>query len=212
MNMATERVSPFRLICRKLWRPAGSPEMKLSTKLKLYRTLGRVSAPRDVVFSGKYAQPRTLLFLFPVDKDLFFVSLHVIRALERHSVRNKVHLAIAHKFREQIPAPSQRTFYYPLLNNEPPQIDGQALRRHYGGKAYDAIINLSPEIDLPLAEVICAIDSPKRIGMAGPGADELYNIQIRPSNGDTLESVYDQMLALCDLGSLGKHPDYDLWG
>lgn len=187
--------------------------MKLSTKLKIYRALGRVSAPpREVVFSGHYAQPRKLLFLFPVDEDLFFRSLYVLRTLERHAARNKVHLAMAQKFKDQIPAPIQATFYFPLEAEDPPQIDVAALRRHYAGKAYDAVINLTPAIDLPLAEVICMIDSPKRIGLAGPGADQLYNIQVRATSEDSLENAYEQMLALCDLGPLGKHPDYGLWG
>ena len=187
--------------------------MKLSTKLKIYRTLGRISAPpREVVFSGKYAQPRKLLFLFPVDKDLFFRSLHVIRALERHSVRNKVHLAIAQKFRDQIPAPRHKTFYFPLAEEDPPQMDVKALRHQYADKAYDAVINLTPAIDITLAEVMCLIESPKRIGLAGPSADQLYNIQVRSASHDSLENAYDQMLALCDLGPLGKRPHHDQWG
>ena len=213
MNMATKRISPSALRYIKLWRLTGRLDMKLSTKLKLYRALGKVSTPpREVDFSGRHAQPRKLLFLFPIDKDLFFRSLHVLRALEIHYVQNKVHLAIAEKFKGQIPKPGQRTFYFPVAEEDPPQIDVKALREQYAGKAYDAVINLAPAIDLPLAEVICMIDCPKRIGFAGPGADQLYNIQIRSESADSLENAYDQMLALCDLGPLGKLPNYGLWG
>ena len=187
--------------------------MKITTKLKLYRTLGRISAPpKDVKFAGEHAHPQKLLFFFPLVQGPFEESIHVLRRLEKHPVHNKFHLAIAYLYKDHIPRPSHPTFFFPMDAKEEGKADMAVLEQRYGGKKFDAVINLAPEIDLYMAQIISAIAAPKRIGLEGTGSDVVYNIQIRPSSEGSLRNAYDQILDVCDLGPVGDHPDYTRWG
>ena len=99
-----------------------------------------------------------------------------------------------------------------MSEDHPERIDVETLVGKFAGKNYDAVINLTPHIDLDMARFMSRIKTPKRIGFFGPGSDELYNIQIRSVTEDDFTAAYDQILALCDLGPEPDHPDYRLWG
>ena len=187
--------------------------MKLTTKLKLLKTVGRVkSPPRQVAFTVTDLRPKKLLFFFPAEREMFIRSVHVLRRLERYPARKNFDLAIRSDYREIIPPSSHHTFYYPMSKERPELIDYEILANNYRSRSFDAVINLAPEITIELARVMSQIEAPKRIGLEGPGADDLYNIQIRSSSTSDFTAAYDQILALCDLGTAKEHPDYHLWG
>lgn len=186
--------------------------MKLTTKLKLLKIVGRVTGPpKGVAFTATDARPKKLLIFFPLQKERFMQSLHFLRQLERYPPRNNFHLAIRSDHRSMIPPSSHKTFYYPMSANHPERIDYQVLASKFGNHKFDAVINLEPEINLDLARVISQVKASKRIGFAGPGADDLYNIQIRRQSASEFAAAYDQILAFCDLGPESDHPDHHLW-
>ena len=187
--------------------------MKLTTKLKLFKTTGRVkSPPNQVAFTMTDLRPQKLLFFFPVEREMFIRSMHVLRRLERFPAKKNVELAIRSDHREIIPPSKHPTFYYPMTTEHPDRIDYEILANNYSYRSFDAVINLAPEINIELARVMSLIEAPKRIGLEGPGADDLYNIQIRSRSTTDLTAAYDQILAICDLGIASDHPDYHLWG
>lgn len=187
--------------------------LKLTTKLKWYRILGRLKAlPKEVKFAGKHAHPRNLLFFFPLTRKPFEESIHVLRRLEKHPARNNFQFAISYLYKDHIPKPSHPTFFFPMDAKEEGRADLAILEQRYGGKRFDAVINLAPEVDLHMARIISTVVAPKRIGLEAPGSDEVYNIQIRSGGEGSLSSAYDQILDLCDLGPVNDHPDYTRWG
>ena len=186
--------------------------MKLTTKLKLLKAVGWVTGPpKGVAFTADDARPKKLLIFFPLEKELFIQSIHFLRQLERHPPRNNFHLAIRSDHRAIIPPSSHKTFYYPMSAEHPERIDYPVLAKKFGNHRFDAVINLEPEINLDLARVMSQVKAAKRIGFAGPGADDLYNIQIRRQSPTEFTAAYNQILALCDLGPESDHPDHHLW-
>ena len=176
--------------------------MKTTTWLWFYKTLGRLSdLPQEVLFSVDIPQPRRLLFLFPVDQPRLLESLPVLQELERYPNGGAFKLAIPIIFQELIPASRHGIFFFPLMKAKPPKVDVAVLRARYRDESFDAVVNLDPELSRHMARVIRTIDAPKRIGFSGPGADDIYNIQIDPEEPDLLAGSYDQILALCDLGT-----------
>ena len=187
--------------------------MKLTTKLKLFKTIGRVKGPpRRVAFTLTELRPKKLLFFFPLERETFIRSVHVLRRLECFPAKKNIDLAICSDHLEIIPPSSHQTFYYPMTTEHPELVDYEILATNYSHRSFDAVINLAPEINIELARVMSRIDAPKRIGLEGPGADDLYNIQIRCSSTTDFTAAYDQILAFCDLGTVKDHPDYHLWG
>ena len=169
------------------------------------------SRPREVLFSPGYPQPKRLLFLFPILVEHFDESIYILRRLERHPGAT-ILLAIPSLFRDRIPTPSHQIFYFPFIKEKLSKIQLEVLVARFQHDTFDTVINLDPLMNLEMARVISLIRAPKRIGVAYPGADEIYNIQIQTQPSSPLRAAYDQMLNLCDLGSLGEHPDYRVWG
>ena len=187
--------------------------MKLVTKLNWYRALGILTElPKEVKFTGEHAHPRKLLFFFPLTRQPFEESIHVLRRLEKYPVRKKFQLAISTLYKNHIPKPRHPTFFFPMEAKGEGRADLAVLERRYSGKRFDAVINLDPEVDLRMASLISLVAAPKRIGLESTGSDEVYNIQIRPGGEGSLSSAYDQILDLCDLGPIINHPDYTRWG
>jgi len=175
--------------------------MKTSTWLKIYRTLGRITKRKDLVqFSPDNPQPQRLLFLFPLNPAIFYESLHVVQRLADYPPQNNIHFAVALNLKEIMPPTDHLTFYYPFIKDDPPKIDLEVLEARFGNEKYDAVINLEAKPSLQMAKLISKIKAPKRIGFSGPGADELYNIQIAPVSESYLSGAYDQILGFCDLG------------
>ncbi len=175
--------------------------MKTATWLKINNTLGRLTRRKNLVqFSATNPQPHRLLFLFPVQPAIFYKSLHIVKRLASYSPQNKIHFAVAHNLKDLMPATDHLIFYYPFLKDESTKIDLDVLVARFGNEQYDAVINLDVEPSLQMAKLISKIEAPKRIGFAGPGADELYNIQIAAVSERQLSGAYDQILGFCDLG------------
>lgn len=186
--------------------------MKITTWFKIYKTIGRItSRPREVLFSLSYPQPKRLLFLFPLLKEHFDESLYILRRLERHPGAT-ILLAIPMLFRYRIPTPSHQIFYFPFMKEKLTKVQLEVLLARFRYDIFDAVINLDPHLNLGMARAMSMIQAPKRIGISGPGADDIYNIQIQTQPSSPLRAAYDQMLNLCDLGPLGEHPDYHVWG
>lgn len=179
--------------------------MKTTTWLWLYKLLGRLPAmPQEVLFSVEEPPPRRLLFLFPTDADRFRTSLRVFHHLERYPDGEAIQLAVPVSFQDQIPASNHGVFYFPLTRDKVPTVDVAVLLARYKEESFDAVVNLDPEITRHMAQVIHSINAPKRIGFSALGADDIYNIQIDPEEPDLLDGSYDQMLAICDLGTPNK--------
>ena len=186
--------------------------MGITTWLKFYKTIGWMSSrPREVLFSPGYPQPKRLLFLFPILVEYFDESIYILRRLERHPGAT-ILLAIPSLFRDRIPTPSHQIFYFPFLKGKLSKVELEVLLARFRYDSFDAVINLDPHLNLGMARAISMIRAPKRIGVSGPGADDIYNIQIQTQPSRPLRAAYDQMLNLCDLGPLGEHPDYRVWG
>ncbi len=66
---------------------------------------------------------------------------------------------------------------------------------------FDTVVNLEPDLNFQLARVMSVIKATKRIGFTGPYADSLYNIQIQTDMNSSLNSAYDQILTLCNIGN-----------
>ncbi|MFC1480989.1 hypothetical protein ACFL6E_01930 [Candidatus Neomarinimicrobiota bacterium] len=175
--------------------------MKTSTWLKIYRSLGRLTKRQDLVqFSADNPQPQRLLFLFPLNPAIFYESLHIVKRLAIYPPQNNIHFAVALNLKDIMHATDHLTFYYPFMKDDTPKIDLDVLVARFGNEKYDAVINLDVEPSIQMAKLISKIETPKRIGFSGPGADELYNIQIAPVSQRYLSGAYDQILGFCDLG------------
>lgn len=160
--------------------------------------------PPEVRFSADEPPPRRLLFLFPTDADRFQASLRVFRHLERYPDGEAIQLAVPMNFQDQIPVSNHGVFYFPLTRDKAPTVDVAVLLARYQDESFDAVVNLDPELTRQMARVIHGIKAPKRIGFSAAGADDIYNIQIDPEEPDLLDGSYDQMLAICDLGTPNK--------
>lgn len=177
------------------------------------KTIGRnKSQPRKVLSAPSDPQPKRLLFLFPLLEEHFDESIYVLRRLERHSGGATILLGIPMLFRDSFPTPSHQIFYFPFIKEKLSKIHLEVLVARFQHDTFDTVINLDPLMNLEMARVISLIRAPKRIGVAYPGADEIYNIQVQTQPSSPLRAAYDQMLNLCDLGPLGEHPDYHVWG
>ena len=174
--------------------------MKAGTRIRLYKSVGLItSPPSEVVFSPEQPQPRRLLFIFPLQRKPFMESRPTFRRLSGFLQRNVIDLAVANIFRDELNDSRRSIFYFPMVQEEPPILRLDVLLARYRNESFDAVINMEPELNVQLARVISVIETPRRIGFAGPYADSLYNIQIHPRSGDRLRKSYSQMLELCDL-------------
>ena len=126
-------------------------------------------------------------------------SRPTFRRLSGFLQRNVIDLAVANIFRDELNDSRRSIFYFPMVQEEPPILRLDVLLARYRNESFDAVINMEPELNVQLARVISVIETPRRIGFAGPYADSLYNIQIHPRSGDRLRKSYSQMLELCDL-------------
>ncbi len=188
------------------------PNMEITTWLKFYKTIGRITSRlREVLFSPSYPQPKRLLFLFPLLEEHFDESIYILRRLERHPSAT-ILLAIPMLFRGRIPTPSHQIFYFPFMKEKLSKVQLAVLMARFRYDTFDAVINLDPHLNLGMARAMSMIQAPKRIGVSGPGADDIYNIQIQTQPSSPLRAAYDQMLNLCDLGPPDDHPDYHVWG
>ncbi|MFB0515724.1 MAG: hypothetical protein ACETWG_03860 [Candidatus Neomarinimicrobiota bacterium] len=178
--------------------------MKTSTRLRVYQMIGYLTAPpREVVFSPHQPRPRRLLFLFPIQNQLVAESRYVARRLQRYLHRNTICLAISNLYRDRISCPLHSTFYFPMHPDDPTRIQMDVMLARFRNQAFDAVINLDPELNFQIARVMSVIDTPRRIGLSGPYADDLYNIHIYADPDQPLRKAYAQMLKLCDLGTPG---------
>ncbi|UCD38102.1 MAG: hypothetical protein JSW54_01040 [Fidelibacterota bacterium] len=174
--------------------------MKTSTQLRFYKAFGYIKTPpREVVFSPQNPPPRKLLFLFPLQKESLLESRYVIQRLERYLHHGTIYLAIASIFRDLISCPPSSAFYFPVLTGDPLRIRMDVMLARFRGQDFDAVFNLDPELNFQLARVMSAVNTSRRVGIAGPHADELYNIQIHLAPDRRLKKAYAQMLKICDL-------------
>lgn len=185
----------------------------MRTRLKIYKTIGRITPrPKEVRFARNIPQPRRLLFIFPLDITQYEESIYILRRLEFHTGGDAIQLAIPLDFKGLFPSSSHKVFHFPLYRGKLTSLLVDVLVARFKGCAYDAVINLNWKLNLPMALVISKIQTPKRIGFAGPLADELYNIHIEMDESGPKRWAYDQILTLCDLGPINDHPDYHQWG
>ncbi len=182
--------------------------MKTSTWLWINKTFRRGAVQLEkVMFSNDDPQPRKVLFLFPQGKERFLDSIPVIEELERYQDEGTIQLAIPDPMREFTPPTRHKVFFYPVLKGTPPRVDLPVLEVRYQHETFDAVINLDPVLDRRLMRILRVITVPKRIGFAGPGSDDIYNIQIDPGEPESLAGSYTQIMALCDLGKPATEPN-----
>jgi len=176
--------------------------MKTSTRLRLYKTFRYITAPPgEVVFSTSKPLVQRLLFLFPIQKERLDESIYVYQRLNGHLLDNPIYLAVAAIHRDIIASPVRSTFYFPVIPDKPSRIQMDVMLARFRNQSFDAVVNLEPELNLQMARVMSVIKAPRRIGFAGPDADELYNIQVHTDLNGSLKGAYEQMLELCSLGS-----------
>lgn len=167
---------------------------------------------QEVEFSETQPNPSRLLFICPLGNREFQESLYVLRQLEQRPDGGIFELAIPKIYQYTIPDPTPTTFYFPVAEHGPTGHLAEVLAARYRYSTFDAVVNLDPELTEEMAWVISTMRASMRIGAAHPKANDVYNIQIQRAETGTLRSLYNQILAFCDLGDIGEHPDYSGWG
>ncbi len=164
----------------------------LRLKIMFYLLLGKIRKNRPQIKFPNHKKIKRVIIFFPIDEDLFRLSLYSLRKFDFHKNNIEYYFVINQSFQNIINLNGINLFFVNYKKNKMTfcNLEEQDYLINNGS---DVAIDLNLDFYLSLSRFIACIESNIKIGFKSTFSDYFYNLQLEVKQSGIVENSYKKI-------------------